>query len=339
MRATIIALLFSVLGSSNAAAQVTTGAAITYALSDTRFGDNLLSFSHAAWFAYVLDMPLLYQPFPYSEQLALHNHPFLIKEKHFYASNKMSLFSKKDHLKFFNLLSTGKSLDGFLFELSYYPETPTLFTPQDYDDASKRGLFTQVNWDDAKFLQLLRSLIKPIKAMPKPQLPVDRTSVALHYRTGIGFDNSQIKLRFPLKFPPDDYYVEALSYLYKALGKPLYVYIFTDHPNPTVPLKKFSSSFKDHNIIFDCRKADNHHDLNVLEDFFAMESYDCLIRGESNFSIMASFIFPFKAILSPAHFQRDANDKVHIDQIMFQYGPTDKIKRPIRTVLRKNDQK
>lgn len=340
MRAIILTLLFSVFGTSAIAVEAkTSGAAVTYALSDTRFGDNLLSLSHGAWFAYLLELPLLYRPFPYSEQLALHYHPFLIKEKQFSMTTQMTLFSRKDHLKFFHLLNTDKPLEGMLFEIAYYPETPTLFTPQEYDDASMRGQFTQVNWDDAKFLQLLRSLIKPIKVMSKPKLPKDRTTVAFHYRTGIGYDHPRMKLRFPLKFPPDDYYVEALNYLYKALGKPLYVYIFTDHPDPTEPLKKFSSIFRNYNIIFDCRKEDNHHTENVLEDFFAMESYDCLIRGESNFSLMASLIFPFKAVISPTHFYRDENDNVYIDHFMFQYGPTDKIKRPIRTVLRKNEPK
>src|ERR1700728_1817882 len=44
---------------------------ITYALSGGRFGDNLLAFMHAKWFSYRFKLPLLYKPFPYSDQLQL----------------------------------------------------------------------------------------------------------------------------------------------------------------------------------------------------------------------------------------------------------------------------
>jgi hypothetical protein len=45
---------------------------ITYTRSGGRLGDNLIAYMHAKWLAYVHDLPFLYVPFEYSDQLPLH---------------------------------------------------------------------------------------------------------------------------------------------------------------------------------------------------------------------------------------------------------------------------
>ena len=49
-----------------------TTSAITYTLNGGRFGDDLASLTKAEWLSYKYDIPLLYKPFQYSDQLMLH---------------------------------------------------------------------------------------------------------------------------------------------------------------------------------------------------------------------------------------------------------------------------
>src|SRR5579863_5779102 len=46
--------------------------AITWEPNGGRFGDNLLSYSRAKWLSYQFNIPVLYLPFKYSDQLMLH---------------------------------------------------------------------------------------------------------------------------------------------------------------------------------------------------------------------------------------------------------------------------
>src|SRR3989344_3123013 len=48
---------------------------VTYAFSGGRFGDNLVAYIHAKWISYKYDLPLLYQPFSYSDGLVLDQDP------------------------------------------------------------------------------------------------------------------------------------------------------------------------------------------------------------------------------------------------------------------------
>ena len=54
--------------------------AVTYTLSGGRLGDNLLSYCHAKWISFYYDIPLLYYPFAYSDQLMLHEQETLLTQ-------------------------------------------------------------------------------------------------------------------------------------------------------------------------------------------------------------------------------------------------------------------
>src|SRR5439155_8599244 len=45
---------------------------ISYILNSGRFGDHLLTYAKTKWFAYQYNIPLLYVPFKYSDQLGMH---------------------------------------------------------------------------------------------------------------------------------------------------------------------------------------------------------------------------------------------------------------------------
>ncbi|MDB6081738.1 MAG: hypothetical protein JWO53_1010 [Chlamydiia bacterium] len=301
--------------------------AITYGFSGGRLGDNLLSMAHATWLSYTTGLPLIYKPFTHSDRLKLHTNPELLKINQFTAHQKRLLESTQDYLSFFEILHSGRFPHKTVFELSYFPESSWEFTA--HPDLPP---YMQINWDDPEFIKLLGSLIAPLQTLPKITLPKDRVTVALHIRKGGNFDPPGWEKTSPLKGPPDAFYIDALTYLQKSTPNPLYVYIFTDHRNPSEIKEKIAAAFKDSPIIFECRKGSPP---DVLEDFFAMSDFDCLIRSDSNFSLVASKIFPFKTVVSPANVVQKEDGSWIVDRFLVQFGPTDTIKKPLRVVFRK----
>lgn len=305
-------------------------AAVTYNPNPSgRFGDQLLAFSHALWFSYTLGLPLFYKPFIYSDKLSMHDDPAFLRNTDFVPSSQLILHGPQDYLKFFNLLQKGKPQDGTLFVVPMYPDSAYLY------DGRPQPQFTEVNWKDREFLRRLRSLITPTRPLTKLQVPKGRPTVALHYRSGLNFDKDNWQQRWPLKGPPDSFYRDALASLYKILDQPIYVFIFTDHPEPEEVRELFRSYFRKEAIEFDCRKGPNSQDQNVLEDFFSFEEFDCMIRPESNYSILASILFPYKILISPVHHVLNKEGEIIVDQILIEYGAQNGLKNPIRTILRK----
>lgn len=306
-------------------------AAVTYTQNPSgRFGDQLLAFSHALWFSYLMDLPLVYKHFIYSDMLALDDDSRLIKSWEYIPNKHHILRSADDYLDLFNNLYSSTHTDERLFVVPMYADSYYLF------DGRPQPQFTEVNWKDPEFLSLLRSYIKPKKPLKTLKVPKDIPTVALHYRTGINFDKPNWQNKFPLKGPPDSFYVDALSHLSKIIDGRIYVYIFTDHPNPEEAKKTFRSYFPDPRIEFDCRKGLHAQDMNVLEDFFSLGEFDCLIRPESNFSILASILFPYKITITPHHHYFDDNNEIVVDQLFIEYAADNGIKQPIRTILRKD---
>ena len=300
-------------------------ALVSYGLAPGRLGDQLVAFSHGLWFSHVLGLPLKFTPFPQSEYLHLHTSQELIREE-FPELQKLCLVSREDYLHFFHLLATHQFSKGFLFEVPYYPDG------NNYLFEGRWAQFTHIDWKDPEFLKRLRALISPSIPIPKQDIPENSISVALHYRSGEGYDDHGWQWRFALKGPPDLFYEEALRVLHGVVRQPLYIFIFTDSPNPIAVRQKFEQRLSDLPLTFACRAEENSHYHNVIEDFFAFKEFDCLIRPESNFSLMASRLFPFKIVVSPAHFER-GSEGVVIDQIQLDFAPTERVGHSFRTIL------
>lgn len=304
-------------------------AAVTYALSGGRFGDNLLAVAHAKWLSYTLDLPFIYVPFCFSDHLNLSVDPSI---KHLGAcrfSKEYYLYTKDNFFHLWRRLY-GLNNDNWLYVLPYYPETQ-----QEFDHPNSFPLFTQINWDDPAFLRELRSIISPRFPLHCQALPSDRITVAIHIRTGIGKDEptwEDFTRRWPMKGPPFSYYVEALQLITNVIHKPLYVHIFTDHPDPVELEKMFTHKFSHLDIVFNSRKNGNRHDENVLEDFFSMEKFNCLIRSDSNYSLMASKLFRYQIAIAPVHFERDSNNQVIIDTLSIQMSHSDDLPT-IKTII------
>jgi len=294
---------------------------VTYGLSGGRLGDNLLSVAHAAWLSHSLGIPLTYTPFPYSDQLKLST---LLKKP---SCVKCSALNQlEDYTKLWNQCLSSETQEPLLISLPYFPEISLESSPSP---------MAQINWDDAAFIKTLRGLIAPLQTFEEPKLPADRVSVALHIRTGVGgIDEKKFRQHWPLKGPPLSFYTDALKILWEMQNRPLYVFIFTDDPDPVALQETLAKSFGGCDIVFACRKNDNRADKNVLEDFFAMGKFSCLIRPDSNYSVVASKIFPYQVVIAPLHAQTE--DEIFIDKLLVQVSSKESASKPLRTVVVKD---
>ena len=280
----------------SASSSILLPSAIADSFHKGRFGDCLLSYMKTKWLAYKNNMTLYYFPFKYSDSLMLSR----LEEK--YTNNVKSKFKRifKLHKKNISYIYKNSS---YLYITDYYVNKNI-----------------EIDFNDQEFMKELRKNIAPTIDIPKHKLPSDRVSVALHVRKGGGYDQplfsegnerkvdvrrdkyTYADVNFPLKFPPDSYYIDQIKVLYKKLdSRPLYIYIFTDDKNPVRIANKYKEALQDLDIIFACREQNNMHDANVIEDFFAMQQYDCLIRSASNFSYCADLIGDFMTSIYPEH--------------------------------------
>ncbi len=282
-------------------------AAVTYDLGGGRFGDKLIGYLHAKWISFRYQMPLLYQPFPYSDQLVMHRDERHFQKSDFERFERTVTFAYDSKEAFRNDQSA-------LYMIPYFPEAPWEQVPEN------KWFYFPVDWKDPVFKGQLQRMVAPLHLTPKLQLPQDRISVAVHMRLGGSFDTAETKMRAPLKLPPVSFYKEQIKHLYELLkGRPLYVHIFTDDENPQGLLKECQEYTQGLNITYGCRQDTNTHDSNVLEDFFEMIKFDCLIRPDSNYSIIAGKIGDFMIEISPTHFAWLSPELGHVDKVDIKY--------------------
>lgn len=294
----------------------TVTSAITYHVNSCgRLGDKLALYAKTKILAHKFNLPLLYQPFEYSDQLAMH-----VKEKHFDANSK-NQFKQIVPIK-------DKKVDisrdsGTLYIVDYWCDFNEMYGIDFW--------FAGIKSYNTELLQEIKEMISPLtptEAVPRPH---DRISVAVHARRGGGYDKTSFNagentvrpwradLNFTrMKFPETQYYINQLRDLYEMLGhKPLYVHIFTDDSNPQKVITEFQDSLKDLPITFGTRLVGNAYNANVLDDLFAMATFDCLIRADSSFSYMAGQLGNHLITIQPVECHLEGKcivvDKIHIN--------------------------
>lgn len=281
---------------------------ITYEFSGGRFGDNLLAYLHAKWVSYRHQIPLLYKPFLYSSQLALHD-----IEKHYYPGDYQQYseiyICEESDMKFTSM-NTSR-----LYICPYFPECPWERSHLKGPTGGQWSHF-QVDWQNPGFRAELKQLIALKRNYPLITPPENRISIAIHFREGGGYDTGDVALFFMTKVPPFTFYLEGLSQVVKFFpGKPLYCYLFTDAQNPLQYIKIFKQSLPPEiDIVFDCRTDCNSHNKNVLEDFFSLFNFDVLIHPQSNYSLVPSLIHDYAITYSPLSGTRDGTT-VMIDKV------------------------
>ncbi|HSX11850.1 MAG TPA: hypothetical protein VLF94_09060 [Chlamydiales bacterium] len=263
--------------------------AVTYDFSGGRFGDCLLSYLHAKWLAYEKNIPLVYKSFPLSSQLVMHD-----KEKSF------SDLGTGPRIRVYWGQPLNPHVKLPLFYIcSYFPESRWELENTKQSEGRPWAPF-QVNWKDPKFRQIVSEMIAPKKHLTLITPPKDHLSIAVHYRDGGDYDFSDKTTLWPLKFPPFDFYVDALrSAIAEARGKPIYCFLFTDAVDREALAKKFEEAIP---IQFNYRKRNDRPESHVLEDFFSLFQFDILIRSESNFSLIPSLIHDFAIVYYPDEF-------------------------------------
>ena len=110
--------------------------------------------------------------------------------------------------------------------------------------------------------------------------------------------------KWPLKFPPDQYYVDQIKLLSEMLeNRLLYVHIFTDDKNPKALCKKIKTAVNKSNITFACRSDNNNNLMRTtsFDDLFSLAQFDCIIRSGSNFARVSQIIGNHKIIIFPTH--------------------------------------
>ncbi len=270
--------------------------AITYDVNvGGRLGDHLLIYCKAKWISYKYDLSLFYKPFTSSTDLLLHQaETYSFKTADI--KNYDTLIKIKDEEELSNSASSNN-----LYESSIY------FRPFDFE----HKLLKHMNDLEKKFILELKKLICPMHALPRLELPQDAITVAVHVRKGSGHDkplqSRSPKPKFsdriwPLKFPPDQYYIDQIKKIAQRFkNKKIYVFIFTDHKQPKEIAIKYQNSINNPLITFDYRRHDELKRILLLQDFFDMTRFDCLIRGDSNFSKVAQIIGNHSSVYYPKH--------------------------------------
>jgi hypothetical protein len=283
------------------------GSTVTYSLSGGRLGDNIISFLHALWISKKYDMPLICKTFTHSEQFAFSRHYPQYKEIKNHDSI-ITVFKESDIFM---------AKQASLFVIPYHPEAR-----DEYE--TKQFLHTmnfQLDAKDPEFREAMLRDLSPIASIQTQALPKDRLTVALHVRRGGKHeDYNYHRYVTPLKHPPEEYYIDALKTLQKIYPHELiYVQIFTDDEDPNKIMAQFSEHFKRGNVIFDTHK--NSGSNAVLNDLFSMSKFDCLIRSQSNLSIVSELIGNHELVIYPIGYRLEGYRPI-IDQVeMTIYRP------------------
>lgn len=262
-------------------------AAISYDVSPGRFGDQLLSYLHAKWISHHYGLPLLYKPFMHSEEFALHDLEEL------YSEEKEKQFDAVIEYKGDEDFSSATAL----YLIPFFSESP--------EDRLYHSdwIYFPVDWKEENFRGTLRACFAPRKKQPPVTFPEEPClKVALHVRRGGGMDQSDAYILWPLRFPPDSYYCEALRKVSALFpGTVLYVFLFTDDLKPKEIVERYRKELADLPIRWGCREEGNGPKVHVMEDFFAMMQFDCLIRSLSNYTLIPACIGNYHVVITPKH--------------------------------------
>jgi len=248
---------------------------VTYELNGGRFGDNLSSYCRAFWISYRYNIPLLYKSFKYSDQLSLGNHGIPMSKELANQFKRKRIIPKHDR---YDIVKTS----GLLYIVGWKSKIP-------------------IDWRNKDFMALLKKCIALSSLSSEIGVPQNHISVAVHVRTGGDYaPDKKILSRQPKRFAPHQFYIDQIKRIRSMFGdKDLYVHVFTDDSKPEVLIKKFKKNIDDEHIKYGCRQRGNNCHAHVLEDFFAMTKFDCLIRPESLYSIYAERLGNYEVVIYP----------------------------------------
>lgn len=297
-----------------------------------RFGDHLVAFAHALYFAHKHGCHLISKPFQYSDQLKLHkvtttaNLAFIKQYQRKTRTSHSKIYknnpsvNRKITLERLEQLDLAQLKSNTLIEVPYFPEVII-----EHALSSTKLPYFIIDWEDPAFKEQLKLLIKPNKALQLIKPLPHKISIAVHVRNGGNYDdvaNLQSNLVGLYKLPFIEYYINQIKIASELLGhRPIYIFIFTDALNPQQLTAEIAAAVNLPNIEFDCRKNLNSDTNNVLEDFFSMQAFDALIRPASNFSLMAEKLSNYTFVIYPGAFMHGLKIQTGIINIRKSLSP------------------
>lgn len=249
---------------------------------DARFGDKLSCIYYALCISYKYDIKLFCPDFEYSDKLVIHDIIPKINHNNFNRFEKVILITKESDID--------QNNKNVLYQVDYYLKMN--FNKDIHEKAIKK----------------FKLIILPKNKIKLPScLSLSCPKVAVHVRKGGGFDAPLLyrtfyaDQRWPLKFPPDDYYIDQIKKIFLILkSKPLHVHIFTDDKNPEKIVEKYKRLINQPLITFSSR-VNNNFEENTIEDFFIMTKFNYLIRPQSSYSFNVQRLGNFKIVMFPNH--------------------------------------
>jgi len=275
-----------------------------------RMGDYLVTYIKGKWFSYKYNIPLFIEPNDYYN-------PFIFSEtESFLVEPPCCSYQevKRSRLKEHQLLSNKDT--NFMVSLF------DILTPNQLNQIRS----------DQKFRKMIIEGIKPLQELSLITPPKGVASVAVHVRTGRGYDNLKLSSEYKLSngsrvetpcfdyqyidvvhrnhFLPEEFFAKSIKLLSEYLGnQQLYVYIFTDDPNPDLIKDRICNYLDMSHITIETRDEKTSSSNCVLSDFFSFKNFDYLIKPRlSNFSNVAEFLFNHKIVLSSGDFHWEMLD-------------------------------
>ncbi len=283
--------------------------AITYSLHSGLFEDILMAYAHAKWIARQYGLPFLYRPFLFSDELRLSElDQHLEGPFHFKKTLTISHISQ--------LLEAPPST------LLVIPTASEINSNKLQKDLNK--LKIPIDWDDGEFRRELVECLKQKKTGGTTQ-PTPSTHTAIHVAVDVRRSSkiytttSKFRELDYLLYPPQSYYISEILRVAQIFpDKPLVVYIFTDNPNAQQIAINFAIALQNPNIIFSHTLSHQHTLQALLEDIDAMPTFDCLIKCQSNFSIMAELLCDPQIVVTPLHVNFDGKEPI-VDQVEIKF--------------------
>ncbi len=265
-----------------------------------RLGDQFTTVAHALYFSHIHDLPLYIEPFHHSDLFFLSQ---LYPSSHELPDTFDSVVKTENHS------DINREETNTLYQVPYILDNYML--------SEKGHPFMTPDYTDPEYQNLLREALKPIKEIQKVTPPEGRVSVAIHLRTGEGYDPGRVREAFSYKFTSKKSCLKMLNWLKKNYlsGEKLYVHIFSDVKDPKRVLTWFQRRGPK-NVEWGITE-DNKTLESLLSDFYSMASFDYLIRPTSNFSIMAQIIGNHKRVVfsTKAHYEKKY-DCVFVDEFI-----------------------
>ncbi len=300
--------------------------AITNRQEAGRLGDNVYSYCLAKWFAYKYNIPFCATEFKQSDFFSIDKVDQSLNTD--FKSTFTNVIDIKTEDELIEHLKNDKASTLFIVGMG----TGSHFASTLVETLSWPGIYTNIFFyaiEHPSFGSELKKALTINKQVTETPLPSDKITVAVHVRKGSGGDGALSSVQYqdewdriiaqkisnptfprgadmfcPLRFPTEQFYVDQIIKLSNLLNNcPLFVYIFTDDKNPKQIIERFKKKIGRSNITFACRKDDTYdvdsNKQSLFEDIHAMSHFDCLIKPESGFALIAQLIGNHKIIIYP----------------------------------------